>query len=252
MGRLWRIVKGWWLRLLGKAEQSSPRAILEAEIADFHKATASFNENLAKQAGMIERLKAQIHSEGKKVELLTARASASYAAKNMEKAGSLALQLKEIKRETTENQSQMKQADDLYKNLVKQRDAYTKEARVRIEKIKGKISKAEMAEAQAKLTEAISATNFNPDGRGLGELEESLDSRIADASGKVRVASETASIDTDFDMTAGEEKAMEEMALAEFAQQMGFAAAAAPPIDAPAAAERELGPADPLAPKVEG
>jgi len=251
MGRLWRIIKGWWLRLIGKAEASSPRAILEAEIADFHKATAQFNENLAKQAGMIERLKAQILQEEKKVELLTARASAAYAAKNMDKAGQLALQLKDLKRLLAENREQMKQADELYRNLVKQRDVYTKEARARIEKIKGKISKAEMAEAQAKLTEAISATNFNPDRRGLNELEENLDARIADASGKVRVASETANLDSEFDLTAGEEKAMEDLALAEFAQQMGFEAAA-PPIDAPAEAERELGPADPLAPKVEG
>ena len=65
MGRLFRIIKGWFLRIVGKAEDANPRAILEAEIADFHKASAQFNQNLAKQAGLIERLKGQIASEGK-------------------------------------------------------------------------------------------------------------------------------------------------------------------------------------------
>ena len=83
MGRLWRIVKGWWLRVVGKAEDANPRSILEAEMADFTKASAQFNENLAKQAGMIERLKAQVIAEEKKTELLTARASASYSAGQM-------------------------------------------------------------------------------------------------------------------------------------------------------------------------
>ena len=54
MGRLFRIIKGWFLRLIGSAEDANPRAILEAEIADFHKASAQYNQNLAKQAGMIE------------------------------------------------------------------------------------------------------------------------------------------------------------------------------------------------------
>lgn len=243
MGRLWRIVKGWWLRLIGKAEQANPRAMLEAEIDGFHKATASYNENLAKQAAMIERLKSQIATESKKVELMTARASAAYQAKNMTKAGSIALQLKETKRELEENRNQLKQADELYKSLIKQRDTFAKEARARIEKIKSKISKAEMAEAQAKLTEMASATTFSVGESGLNNLEEKLDERIANAQGKVRVASDSLETD-DWTMTEDEQNAMEGQALAEFAQQMGFEAAPAP---APAAADapaRDLGPVD--------
>lgn len=248
MGRLWRIIKGWWLRLVGKAEEANPRALLEAEIADFHKATAQFNENLAKQAGMIERLKAQIMAEGRKVEMAKARAAAAYTAKNMAKAGQLALTVKDTQRDVEENQRQLDQAEELYKNLVRQRDTYIKEARERIDAVKSKISKAEMAEAQARLTEMASDTSFNPDGTNLAGLEDKLDERIANAHGKVRVASEqTAS--SEWAMTEAEQSALEQQALAEFAAQMGLA----PPEPAtPAASETaapDLGPIE--APKTD-
>ena len=242
MGRLFRIIKGWFLRIVGKAEDANPRAILEAEIADFHKASAQFNQNLAKQAGLIERLKGQIASEGKKLEMLTARASASYKAGNMEKAGSMALQIKEVTREIEENKVQLNEAEELYQNLTRQREVYSKEARARIDKIKSKISRVEMAEAQAKLTEAMSDATFNPDGTGLATLEDKLDERIANAQGKVRVATEMSEM-SDFSVTEAEQDALEQQALAEFAAQMGLATAA-PPIDA-APAARDLGPAEP-------
>jgi len=167
----------------------------------------------------------------------------------MEKAGQLALQVKEAKRELEENKKQLVTAEELYKNLTRQRDVYVKQAKERIETAKSKISKAEMAEAQAKLTEMASNVSFNPDGTGLSALNEKLDERIANAQGKVRVASEqTAS--SEWSVTEGEQKALESQALAEFAREMGFAPApAAPPS---LAAPRDLGPAesDPTTTKV--
>ena len=252
MGRLWRIVKGFFLRLVGKAEEANPRALLEAEISDFHKATAQFNENLAKQAGMIERLKAQVAQEEKKSEMLKARASAAYAAKNMAKAGQFALNLKETQRELEENNKQLDNAEELYKNLIRQRDTYVKEARARIDRVKSKISKAEMAEAQAKLTELASDAVFNPDGAGLATLEDKLDERTANAQGKVRVASESMD-QAEWSVTQAEQEAMEAQALAEFASQMGLegpvAAEPAAAADAPAL---DLGPVETAPAETEG
>jgi phage shock protein A len=241
MGRLWQIIRGWWYRIIGKAEEANPRAILEAQIADFQKNSAQFNENLAKQAGMIERLKNQVAAEEKKVELMTARASAAYAAGQMEKAGQMALQIKDTKREIDENKKQLIASEELFKNLSRQRDVYLKQARERIDAVKSKISKAEMAEAQAKLGEMASNVSFSPDGTGINALEEKLDERIANAQGKVRVASEQVA-SQEWTATEGEQKALEGAALAEFAREMGFAPAQAPV--APMAAPRDLGPAD--------
>lgn len=249
MGRLFRIFKGWWLRLIGKAEDVNPRAMLEAEIADFQKATATYNENLAKQAGMIERLKAQIVAEDKKAEMLKARTTAAYAAKQLDRAGQFALQLKDAQREVEENKVQLQQAEELYKNLVRQRDVYVKEARRKIEDVKNKISKAEMAEAQAKLTELASATAFDMGGAGasLDRLDERLNERISNAQGKVRVASDamqTSGVTT----TEDEQKALEALALAEFATQMGLETPAAPAKTPADAAVHDLGPVETEAP----
>ncbi len=246
MGRLWRIIKGWFLSLIGKAESANPRAMLETEIADFHKATAQFNENLAKQAGMIERLKAQIATEEKKLEMAKARASAAYAAKNMAKAGSLALTVKDTQRELDENRNQLQNAEQLYQNLVRQRDTYVSEARKRIDNIKGKIGRAEMAEAQARLTEMASDASFNPDGTGLAGLEDKLDERIANAQGKVRVASDQMATD-DWTVTEAEQSALEAQALAEFAKEMGLEAPPAAAAPAAPAAAPDLGPVEPVA-----
>lgn len=234
MGRLWRVFKGWFLGLLGIVEKANPKAILEAEIGDFHKAVGQFNQNLAKQAGMIERLKGQIVAEERKVELAKARAAAAYHAKNMGKAGQLALTVKETTRELNDNKEQLKMAEGLFADLTRQRNTYVGEAKRRIDSIKSKISKAEMAEAQARLTELASDTTFNLDGSGMSALEEQLDSRIAEAQGKTRVASEATESDP-WTVTEGGQDALEAQALAEM-----FGPAGSNFIDAPVPASEEL------------
>ena len=121
---------------------------------------------------------------------------------------------------------------------------YVREAQKRIENIKQKLSRAEIAESQAQLAEIASATSFDLAGSGatLDRLEESLDQRMTDAMGKARVASDAASAG-EWKLKAEEESALEAQALAEFASAMGLAAApTAAPIQAPPM-ERDLGPA---------
>ncbi|NMA26221.1 MAG: hypothetical protein GX934_00460, partial [Burkholderiales bacterium] len=125
-----------------------------------------------------------------------------------------------------------------------QRDVYVREAQKRIENIKQKLSRAEIAEAQAQLAEIATATSFDLAGSGatLDRLEENLDQRMTDAMGKARVASDAASTG-DWKLKAEEEAALEKQALAEFATAMGLAAApAAAPVQ-PLPMERDLGPA---------
>jgi len=225
LGRLWR---GFISLFVSGVEAQNPRALLEAEIQDFNKARASFNENLAKQGGLINRLKAQIDEEQKKLIILTQRVKALMQAQQMDKAQTLALQRKETQALIAQNTEQLEAAESLFQQVSRQRDTFVKQAKVRIEKVKGKISAAEMAEAQAKLTELASDAVFNPDGQGLANLDEKLTERISNAQGKVRVATEAVQNDA-WVVTEQESKALEQAALAEFASEMGMAA---PPIDA--------------------
>ncbi|MGI5844645.1 MAG: PspA/IM30 family protein [Candidatus Xenobium sp.] len=242
--RLSKLIKGFLSLFISGLETANPKALLEAEVQALHSAVGNYNKNLARQAGLVERLKMQVERDKKEVDRLTAQASALFNAGQMEAAGRLALQLKSLKTALADNEAQFKQADDLYRNLSQQRDVYVREAQKRIENIKQKLSRAEIAEAQAQLAEIATATSFDLAGSGatLDRLEENLDQRMTDAMGKARVASDAASTG-DWKLKAEEEAALEKQALAEFATAMGLAAApAAAPVQ-PLPMERDLGPA---------
>jgi phage shock protein A len=243
-GRLGKVFKGFFALFVRNVERQNPRALLEAEIVAFNEAVASYNKNLALQAGLVERLKGQIKRQQKDVELVTARASANYQAGNVEAAGRLAFQLKQLKSELSENEQQLREGEEMYGNLSRQRDTYIKEAQNKINDIKRKLSQAEMAEAQSKLAEIASATAFDMAGSGatLERIDEDLDERIATAKGKARVALDSTK-HGEWTMKEGEQKALEQQALAEFAAAAGLAAPAGAATAAPAPApKRELGP----------
>lgn len=239
--RLGKLIKGFLSLFISGLETANPKALLEAEVVSLQEAVATYNKNLAKQAALVERLRAAVEKEKRELDRATAKATALFNAKQMEEAGRLALQVKQHKQSIADNETQLKQADDLYKNLSKQRDVYVREAQSRIENIKRKMSQAEIAESQAKLAEIASATAFDMAGSGatLQRLEEKLDERVANAAGKARVAADSVQ-SGDWVMKADEEKAMEAQALAEFATSMGLAAPPLPTASEPAA--RELGP----------
>ena len=88
------------------------------------------------------------------------------------------------------------------------------------------------------------ATAFDIAGSGdtLARLEENLDERVAQAAGKVRVASDHAA-QGDWVMKAEEEEALEAQALAEFASAMGIQTPSAHATQfLPAEELRDLGP----------
>lgn len=240
--RLKKLIKGFFGHFLTKVENANPQVLLEAEAESLREAIATYNKNLAKQAALVEKMKGRSEKLRSQIERLSGRAKALLQARKQKDAGRLALQIKSLKSELSDVEGQVTQADELYKNLTRQRDVYVREARKRIENIKHKMNKAELAEAQAQLAEIATATAFDIAGSGdtLARIEESLDDRVAQAAGKVRVASDQAA-DGDWVMKAAEEEALEAQALAEFASAMG--------LDSPSATQflpeeqlRDLGP----------
>ncbi|MFC1588321.1 PspA/IM30 family protein [Planctomycetota bacterium] len=246
--RLFKLLFGWTSIFVGGLEKGNPHAVLEAEISSFHKAIGEFNTNLAKQAGMIERLKAQVVKGNKQNEMLTAKVTALLNAKETDSAASYALQLKNVKTELGENDEQLQASEELYLTLKKQRDAYVKETQQTIESIKDKITKTEMAEAQAKLAEIASSEIFDTAGAGasLKRMEDGLDDRLHEAKGKERVANESLA-GASWAMNESEQKALEAQALAEFATVHGLENPAEPlqdgdTEDAQPGMQKDLGP----------
>lgn len=230
--RLSKLIKGFLSMFISNLEMANPKALLEAEIASFHEAVGQYNQNLAKQAALVEKLRGTIEKQKREVDRMKARIQAMVNAKQMEEAGRLALSAKTIQQQLAENETAFSQADQLYKNLTKQRDVYVREAQKRIDAIKQKLSQAEISESQAKLAEIATATSFDLAGTGatLERLEEKLDERVNLAKGKARVAADSAA-HGEWTIRAEEEAALEAQALSEFLTASGMSDTAPPAME---------------------
>ena len=242
--RLGKLIKGFFSMFIGNLETSNPKALLQAEMDSFQEAIATYNKGLAKQAGMVERLRGSLEKDKRDLEKLKSRITALANAQQMEEAGRVALQAKQLSQTIADNEAQYQSGESMYKNLTKQRDVYTRDAQRRIDAIKQKLSQADIAESQAKLAEIASSASFDLAGTGatLERLESKLDERVADAMGKARVASDSIAGGS-WNQKASEESAMEQAALAEFMNMSGVPSPARTQIlHGAGETARELGP----------
>jgi phage shock protein A len=245
--RLLNVFHGFIGLFISGLEKTNPRALIEAEKENLRVQIAQFNESLSQHAAFVERLMRQVKSLEKKEQELAAKVAANIKAGNRAVAGQIALQLKTVKEQLDENREQLTAADDTYKKLVKTRDITVQEARNKIEKLKLKISEAEMLEAQAELQEMASGmiTGIGNSGDTLNRMEEYLDERRDKAAGRARVAASGLDV-SEVELKEAEQTALADQALAEFESAYGFASPAKPaeeaqPVSAPLAA-KELGP----------
>ncbi|MFN8609024.1 MAG: PspA/IM30 family protein [Vulcanimicrobiota bacterium] len=221
--RLGKLIKGFFSLFISNLETANPKVLLEAEIASFQEAVGAYNKSLAQQAALVQKLQNQSAKQKSEFEKIKARMTALVKAGQTEEAGRLALQAKNLSQSLAESEAQLASTDAMYKNMVKQRDVYVRDAQRRIDTIKQKLSQAEIAESQAKLAEVASATSFNLAGSGatLERLEEKLDDRVAQAQGKARVAADSMA-SGDWNIKAEEEAAMEQAALLEMMGELGI------------------------------
>jgi phage shock protein A len=226
--RLGKLIKGFFSLFISNLETANPKALLEAEIASFQEAVGTYNKSLAQQAALVQKLQNQIGKQRSELDKLKGRMTALVQAGQTEEAGRLALQAKNLSQSLAEAEAQLTSSDTMYKNMVKQRDVYVRDAQRRIDTIKQKLSQAEISESQAKLAEIASATSFSMAGSGatLERLEEKLDDRVAQAQGKARVAADSIAGGA-WNHKAEEEAAMEQAALMEMMGEIGISAPAA-------------------------
>jgi len=216
--RLYKFFAGILLFLIGKAEDAAPEVSIAAEQDNYNRQIAEVNNGLARQAGIVSRLQAQIAKQKADVTALTNRIKGLLAlnsAPEREKAAALAVTLNQTRKDLEENEKQFTAAEDMYKSLTRQRDTFAKSAQANLMAAKGKLTQVKIQEAQGQLAEMVSSTQFNPDGSGLSSLNDRLDERLADAQGKLRVAADAVA-SSPWALTENEQKAQEANALAEF------------------------------------
>jgi phage shock protein A len=221
--RISNLVRGFFSLFISGLERQNPEALLEVEQENLRKQIAQYNQGLATHAGLCERLVSQVRQLENEQRDLRARTAANLRAGNRDAAAQLALRLQTIERELGENRTQLEQAEKTYKDLVKARDVAINAARQKIESLKAGISDMKMKRAMAELTEMASGmiSNIGGSGETLDRLSTIVEEERTKAAGRARVARDSMDM-TGVVVKEGEQKALAEQALADFAAKEGI------------------------------
>ena len=232
--RIANLFRGFLGLFVSGLEKRNPEALLEVEKEHLREQIAKYNQGLASHAALCERLMTQVKKLESDERDLRARTTANLKAGNQDAAGQYALRLQTVTRELGENRTQLQQAEDTYKNLVKARDVSVNQARSKIEGLKQGIDDLKVKRALAELTEMASGmvSEIGSSGDTLDRLHTMVQEERDQAAGRVRVARDSMNT-ADVDLKDSEQKALAAQALADFAAREGIALNA-PPEPAPA------------------
>lgn len=221
--RLSNLVRGFLSLFISGLEKKNPEALLELEKENLRKQIAQFNTGLAAHAGLCEKLMSQVKRLERDEQELKAKAAANLRAGNQRLAGEIALALQKTRRELADNRDQLNDADTTYKELVMSRDVAIKTARDKMETLRKDLDDLKMKKALAEMNEMASGmlTSIGGSGDTLNRLHGMVEEERTKAAGRARVAKD--SIDTTaFKEQKGEREALEDMALADLAAELGM------------------------------
>ena len=236
--RLGNLVRGFFSLFISGLERKNPEALLEVEKENLREQISKYNQGLASHAGLCERLMIQVKKLETDERDLRAKATAHLKAGNKSAAGQYALRLQTVQRELAENRAQLEQAEKTYKDLVRARDVAISAAKAKIEALKQGIDDMKVKQAMAELTEMASGMISEIGGSGdtLNRLQEMVEEERNKAAGRARVARDSMDMN-EVNVKEGEQQALADMALADFAAKEGIAfEPKTPAVETPAAA----------------
>ena len=241
--RLGNLVKGFFGLFIGGLERKNPEALLDVEKENLREQISKYNTGLAGHAALCERLISQTRALETEEKDLHAKVLAHLRAGNKELAGQYALRHQQAKQEHETIRLQMEAAEKTYKELLNARDVSVKAARTKIESLKRGINEAKIAQATAELNEMASGmiNEIGSAGDTLNRLEHIVREDKEQASGRARVARDSIDLSA-ISAKAGEQTALEDLALADFAAAAGIALEKPAP---PQALSSEPSPAEP-------
>lgn len=243
--RIANLFRGFLSLFVSGIERRNPEALLELEKENLRKQIAQYNQGLASHAGMCERLMGQVKKLESEQRDLRGKTTAHLRAGNQAAAGQYALRLQTVERELEENRTQLKQAEETYRNLTKARDVAITTARAKMESLKGAIQDMRMKQAMAEMNEMASGMIAEVGGSGdtLNRLHEMVEEERTKAAGRARVAKDSVDM-TNVNIQEAEMTALADQALADFAAKEGIALAVPASAPAPAPANRAMGPGE--------
>jgi len=238
--RIGRLIRGFLSLFVSGLEEANPQALMEAARQEFRNKMAQYNMALAKMAGIAERLKVQVKTKAAKAQDLERRILANHAAGNMDLAGSLARELKELKADLTTDTQELQETEEAYQANLRQAKVAQQDFQDKISRLEKQLSQVQIKEAQAEAASALSSVAFKVGDMGdtMKTVEDVLQKRYEASAGKARVAKDMVDMHTVVEKE-NERKALEQAALAEFLASQGVQAA--PTAQTPAAA-KQMGP----------
>jgi phage shock protein A len=221
--RIANLFRGFLGLFVSGLEKRNPEALLEVEKEHLREQIGKYNQGLASHAALCERLMTQVKKLESDERDLRARTTANLKAGNQDAAGQYALRLQTITRELGENRTQLQQAEDTYKNLVKARDVAVNQAKAKIESLKQGLDDLKVKRALAELTEMASGmvTEIGSSGDTLDRLQTMVQEERDKAAGRARVARDSMNT-AEVDLKDSEQKALAAQALADFAAREGL------------------------------
>jgi phage shock protein A len=222
--RLSNIFRGFLGLFVSGLEKRNPEALLELEKENLRGQIAQFNQGLSAHAGLCEKLIAQVKRQETEEQELKAKAAANLRAGNQRLAGEIALGLQRVRKDLADNRAQLSDAEKTYQELVSSRDTAIRTARAKIEALRKDLDSLKMNKALAEMNEMASGMLGQIGGSGdtLDRLHQMVQDGNAKAAGRSRVARD--SVDTGrFKEHASEREALEDMALADLAAELGMA-----------------------------
>jgi phage shock protein A len=242
--RLSNIFRGFLGLFISGLEKRNPEALLELEKENLRTQIAQFNQGLSTHAGLCEKLIAQVKRQEAEEQDLKAKAAANLRAGNARLAGEIALELQRLRKDLADNRAQLTDAEKTYKDLVMSRDTAIKSARDKIETLRKGLDSMKMNRALAEMNEMASGmlTQIGGSGDTLDRLHQMVEEENTKAAGRARVARD--SLDTTrFKEKASEREALEDIALADLAAELGMSVpGAATPATTPAEVKKEMSP----------
>lgn len=221
--RISNLIKGFLGLFIGGIEKKNPEALLDVEKENLRKQIGEFNQGLAAHAGLVERLMSQVKKLNMQENELKAKTKALLQAGQREAAGEMALQYKSTDQQHAELNAQLESAEARYKELVRARDVAIKAARDKIESLRRNIDDMKVQKAMAELNEMAAGMVSTIGGSGdtLNRLEEMVEEERTKAAGRARVARDSVDLSGTV-LKEAEQKALADMALADFAAAEGI------------------------------
>ena len=241
--RIGRLFRGFFGLFVSGIEERNPEALMEAARQEFRDKMANYNTALARMAGIAERLKTQVKMKSTRVTDLERSILANHRAGNMERAGSLARELQELKADLDTDANELKDANEIYTENMRQAKLAQSEFEEKVRRLERQLSQVQVKEAQAEAGAALSSVAFKAGHLGdtMKTVEEVLNKRYELSAGKARVAKDMVDMEQ-VQEKENERRALEQNALADFLASQGIAAPATPGAEAPPAM-KDMGPA---------